>query len=99
MPKNTMDDLRNHLFATIEALQDDDKPMDIGRAAAICEVADRLIDTAKVEVKFHEVIGSGRAPSRMLAAFAGDEPEPEKPHGVIDAPARPALVAGGKGAA
>ena len=93
MPKNTMNDLRNHLFATIEALQDEAKPMDIGRAKAVCEVADRLIDTAKVEVKFHEVIGSGRAPSPMLAAFAGDEPEPQTPR-VIEAPSRPALVQG-----
>lgn len=88
-----MDDLRNHLFATIEALQDDEKPMEIQRAKAICAVADRLIETAKVEVKFHEVIGSGRAPSPMLKQFAGEEPPPAKPQ--IEAPARPALVVGG----
>ena len=87
-----MDDLRNHLFATIEALQDNEKPMEIRRARAICEVADRLIDTAKVEVKFHEIIGSGRAPSPMLAEFAGEEEKPRE----LQAPARPALVAGGK---
>lgn len=36
--KNQLTDLRNHLFATLEALQDDDKPMDIERAKAICQV-------------------------------------------------------------
>ena len=47
-----MDDLRNHLFATLEALQDEENPMDIARARAISEVAGKLIDSAKVEVEF-----------------------------------------------
>jgi hypothetical protein len=33
------------------------KPMDIERAKAICTVAEKLIDTARVEVKFLEVTG------------------------------------------
>lgn len=81
MAKNTMDDLRNHLFATIEALQDDDKPMPIERAKAICEVADRLIDTAKVEVKLYDLVG-GQPTSRFLA----------QPEGEPAIPARPALI-------
>jgi hypothetical protein len=55
--KNTMDDLRNHLFATIEALQDTDKPMDIERARAINQTAQTLINAAKVEVEFIEATG------------------------------------------
>ena len=35
--KNKMTDLRNHLFATLEALQDTDNPMEIERAKAICQ--------------------------------------------------------------
>ncbi|MQT83893.1 hypothetical protein GHN92_04835 [Pseudomonas sp. FSL R10-2964] len=50
--KNKMTDLRNHLFATLEALQDPDKPMDIDRAKAIAEVGKVLVDSAKVEVMF-----------------------------------------------
>lgn len=50
--KNKMTDLRNHLFATLEALQDEDKPMDIDRARAIAEVGKVLVDSAKVEVMF-----------------------------------------------
>ncbi|WP_369301716.1 hypothetical protein [Pseudomonas sp. N2-5-1-1] len=49
---NKMTDLRNHLFATLEALQDPDKPMDIERAKAIAEVGKVLVDSAKVEVMF-----------------------------------------------
>lgn len=50
--KNKMTDLRNHLFATLEALQDPDRPMDIERAKAVAEVAKVLVDSAKVEVMF-----------------------------------------------
>ncbi len=50
--KNKMIDLRNHLFATLEALQDQDNPMDIDRAKAIAEVGKVLVDSAKVEVMF-----------------------------------------------
>jgi len=58
--KNKMEDLRNHLFATIEALSDEDKPMDIDRAKAISDVAQTIINTAKVEVDFlNKVVGNG----------------------------------------
>ena len=55
--KNTMDDLRNHLFATIEALQDTEHPMDVDRAKAINQTAQTLINSAKVEVDFIEATG------------------------------------------
>jgi hypothetical protein len=55
--KNTMDALRNHLFATIEALQDTDNPMDIDRAKAVNQTAQTLINAAKVEVEFIEATG------------------------------------------
>lgn len=56
--KNKMQDLRNHLFATLEALQDPEKPMDIDRARAVSDVAKVLIDSAKVEVEFLKVTGT-----------------------------------------
>jgi len=37
--KNTLEDLRNHLFVAIEALQDPDKPMELERAKAINQTA------------------------------------------------------------
>jgi len=57
--KNHITDLRDHLFATIEALRDADKPMDIERAKAISTVANTIIETAKVEHKFMELTGGG----------------------------------------
>ena len=55
--KNRLVDLRNHLFATLEALQDEDKPMDLARAKTIADVAQTLINSAKVEVDFINAVG------------------------------------------
>jgi hypothetical protein len=63
----------------LEALKDEDKPMDVDRARAIAEVADKIIDSAKVEVRFAEAVGE------LPSADFFDSPKP----------ARPALVAGG----
>ncbi|MDQ5902672.1 MAG: hypothetical protein QG672_258 [Pseudomonadota bacterium] len=54
---NKFEDLRNHLFATIEALLDEDKPMDIDRAKAVADVAQVMINSAKVEVEFMKTTG------------------------------------------
>ena len=56
--KNRMSDLRNHLFETLEQLKDDEKPMDLERAKAISEVAQTIINSAKVEVEFAKAIGA-----------------------------------------
>lgn len=50
MAKNKINDLRDHLFETLEALRDPDKPMDLERARTISEVAQTIINSAKVEV-------------------------------------------------
>lgn len=63
--KNKINDLRNHLFATIEALLDEENPMDIERAKAVAEVAEVVVDSAKVEVMFLKVTGS-TATSKFL---------------------------------
>lgn len=59
MPKkNTIDDLRDHLFETPEALKDEDNPMDIQRAKAVVDVAQVLVNSAKVEVDFLNAVDS-----------------------------------------
>lgn len=55
--RNKIEDLRNHLFATIEALSDKEEPMDIDRAKAISDVAQTIINSAKVEVDFLNKVG------------------------------------------
>lgn len=56
--KNKLPDLRNHLFATIEALLDEEKPMDLARAKTVAEVAQTVINSAKVEVAFIHATGA-----------------------------------------
>ena len=60
--KNKLTDLRNHLFETLESLKDDEKPMDIERARAVCLVAGKLIESAKVEVDFLKATGADASP-------------------------------------
>jgi hypothetical protein len=59
--KNRIDDLRNHLFETIEALKDKEDPMDIARAGAIANVARVMVESAKVEVEFLKVTGERKS--------------------------------------
>ena len=77
MPKNTMTDLRNHLFSALEGLADQDKPMEVDRAKAIVTVSKAIIESAKVEVKFLEV--TGEIPTRDF--FPGKALPPAKPNG------------------
>lgn len=57
MPRNKIEDLRNHLFATIEGLLDEEKPLDIDRAKAVADVAQAIINTAKVEITYIDKFG------------------------------------------
>lgn len=67
--KNKIDDLRNHLFATLEALQDKDDPMELDRARMVADVAAVLVESAKAEVMFlratDNIQGSGFFPVDM----------------------------------
>lgn len=55
--KNKIEDLRDHLFATLEGLRDKESPLDIERAKAISTVANSIIETAKVEVRYLNLMG------------------------------------------
>lgn len=72
--KNRIDDLRNHLFAAIEALADDENPMEIDRARAISEVAQTIINSAKVQVDFLKVVGGQRSPEFLSAPAIEAQP-------------------------
>lgn len=59
MPKNKIEDLRNHLFEVIEMLKDGDIEMD--KAKTISEVAQVIINSAKVEVQFIKEVGNSNS--------------------------------------
>lgn len=67
MPKNKIEDLRNHLFEQLERLQDDEKmknpiilERELKRASAISEISQVIVNTAKAETDYLKV--TGRAP-------------------------------------
>lgn len=55
---NDISTLRDHLFGVIEQLKDKDKPMDIARAKAVSDVAQVIINSAKVEVEMAKATGA-----------------------------------------
>ncbi|MEI7446592.1 MAG: hypothetical protein WCK28_17010 [Burkholderiales bacterium] len=64
--KKNVDDLRDALFATIEGLRSG--TMDIERARAISEVAQTIVNTAKVEVEAAKLAGVDSAPAFLDGA-------------------------------
>ena len=79
---NNITELRKHLFETLEALKRKDNPMDIDRAKAISQVAQTIIDSARVEVKFAELTGQ-ESSSEFLP------PPPKRPNGHLPEHALP----------
>lgn len=74
MPKNKINDLRDHLFETLEALRDEENPMDIRRALAVSQVAQTIIESAKAEIQFMEAVGE-----QVDTDFFGKLPEERRP--------------------
>ncbi len=72
--KNKIEDVRNHLFAILEGLADPDpeKPIPLDRAKAAVEVAQAIINTAKVEVDYLKATGQ-RSGTRFFP-----EPQPSQ---------------------
>lgn len=64
-----VDDLREHLFAALRSLRDD--KMEIARAKAIAEIAQTIINSAKVEVDYINAAG-GTGSGFLPMKEAGD---------------------------
>lgn len=80
---NNITELRKHLFETLEALKRKDNPMEIDRAKAISQVAQTIIDSARVEVKFAELTGQ-ETTSQFLP-----QPTHPRPNGQLPAKTSP----------
>ena len=57
MSTETITELRGHLFAALRGLTDTNAPMDIERARAVSDVAQTIINSAKVEIEHMKVTG------------------------------------------
>lgn len=67
MAKNKIDNLRDHLFETIELLKEGD--IEIEKAQAIADIAQVIVNSAKVEVDFMKIsssTGTGFIPDKLL---------------------------------
>ena len=73
-----INELRDHLFATLRGLRDKEAPMDLDRARAISQVAGTIIDSARVEVEFAKVTGQ-QTTSGFLPVPKDAEGEPLPP--------------------
>jgi hypothetical protein len=74
MSNNTITKLRDELFDALRALKDKDNPMDIERARTISDMAQTIINSAKVEVDLLRVTGgkgSGFIPEATAAPTDG----------------------------
>ncbi|CAB4127100.1 hypothetical protein UFOVP87_45 [uncultured Caudovirales phage] len=72
MAKNKLEDLRNHLFTQLERLSDDEDMSDtdkleteLSRAKAIADVAQVIVNTAKLEIDIIKAYKD--APANMSA--------------------------------
>lgn len=58
MPRNKIEDLRNHLFEVLELLKDGE--IEVDKAKAISEVAQVIVETAKVEVSYIKALETNK---------------------------------------
>lgn len=63
--KNRMADVRDHLVATLEALQDSENPMDLARAKTVSDVAQTYINAVKVEVDAYRAADLATVPESI----------------------------------
>lgn len=69
--KNKIEDLRNHLFASIEKLSDasnEDLQIELERSKAISEVAKVIVDSAKVEVDYIKATDGVAIPTSFITS-------------------------------
>lgn len=93
MSKRNIESLRGHLFKVLENLDDDAKPLDIAIQRAVCETAQTLINSLKVEVELHAIL-QGVIDLPFFESQSNERPngdDPERPAGDRNA----ALLASG----
>jgi hypothetical protein len=87
-PSNDITELRGHLFDALRSLTDKANPMEIERARAVSDMAQTIINTAKVEVDFIKATGNPGASNFIPLAAPKPTPAP------ATKPAKPAEDSG-----
>lgn len=68
---HNIEDLRSHLFAALDGLADEKKPMEIERARAIADVARVIVDSAKAEIQLLHAVGGSRTSTEFIPLASG----------------------------
>lgn len=67
--KNKLSDLRDHLFAQLEAVReaaDEDLAKEVSRAQSVSDISRVLIESAKVEIDYFRHIGGENSASSFI---------------------------------
>lgn len=75
MPRNTAEDLRNHLFETIEMLKENEIEVPVAKQISIA--AKEIINIAKVEIDAYKTAykcGSVESKESGISAFLSESP-------------------------
>jgi hypothetical protein len=70
---HNIEDLRNHLFAALDGLADQKKPMEIERARAIADVARVIVDSAKAEIQLLHATGAKHTGTQFMPLPVGEQ--------------------------
>lgn len=95
-PKNNITELRDILFDTLRGLKNKENPIDINHAQAVSEVAQTIINSAKLEIDYCRVTGETSATGFIPAEAGGNRPMLPPAQGQeTEQPDRPQQVMGG----
>ena len=78
--KNKLSDLRDHLFAQLEAVReatDEDLAKEVQRASSVSDISRVLIESAKVEIDYFRHVGGEKSASSFI------ESKPALPPGKV----------------
>jgi hypothetical protein len=75
MPRNSIEDLRNHLFTVIEELQDPESKMEITKAKTIAQLAQTIINASVTEIEFMKLV-QRNSPTNFFPDTTGQKPLP-----------------------
>ena len=86
MSNETINDMRSHLFGALRGLSDKQNPLDIERAKAIADVAQVIVNSAKVEVE-HMKLAGGKG-----SGFIPEATKPSLPDGTTVVDQKPGVT-------
>lgn len=76
MSKNKLVDLNNHLFESLEMLKSGEMKPEV--ANQVCNIGRTLLESAKVELKYMDMMGLSKANSPLLSSITDQATAPKQ---------------------